>query len=80
MGMAKSEYLKFVALTIFFVHSLNTDVVFHESTKNTVFEKPQFNLFTPSSCFTLYKTKFIKEHRIKFKEGISYIEDQTFII
>lgn len=34
--MAKSEYLKFVALTIFFVHSLNTTSVFNEWTKSTV--------------------------------------------
>ena len=89
IDIAIGEYIKFVdsddilhkdACKICYskAKELDADIVFHESTEDIVFEKPLFNLFTPSSCFTLYRTKFIKDNNIRFNESTSYGEDQAF--
>ena len=86
---AKGEYIKFLDSDDFIdketcqicynkAKEFEADIIFHNIEENTVLTQPQFNLFSPSSCFAFFKTDLIKNYDIKFREGTSFGEDQAF--
>lgn len=89
MALSRGEYIKFVDSDDTIdpttcekcynkAKNEDADIVYHNSSDQT-FTDPQYLLLsTGSVCFGAYRTKFLKDNNIRFKEGTSYGEDQAF--
>ena len=86
---AKGEYIKFIdsddfidkeTLQICYNKSkeFEADILYHNANENNILTNPQFNLISPFVWSGFFKTDFIKDHVIKFREGTSFGEDQAF--
>lgn len=89
IDLAKGEYIKFVDSddTIDLTacekcynkaKAEDADIVYHNSL-DQIFTEPQYWLVPPgTACFGVYRTKFLNDNHIRFKEGTTYGEDQAF--
>lgn len=89
IDLAKGEYIKFVDSDDTIDPTTcekcykkakedDADIVYHDSLDQT-FTEPQYWLLPPgTACFGVYRTKFLKDNNIRFKEGTTYGEDQAF--